>query len=286
MGAEGEQLDVSPDSGIQNDTPAIEADLSGAEGLLDDAGEHLESETQDELDEIEHEGAKYKIPKQLKDAFLRQADYTQKTQQVAEQRRAIEADREQFANIQKAQNQYLQEIAGVTAIDQRLQEFQQVNWQELMDKDPVQAMKLDRAMRDLQAQKQNLVGQIQQKRNQALNEQQTTFAKRVQEGEAMLARDIKGWSPELKGKLATYGKSLGFSDTEIAQIADPRSVKLLHRAFMYDQLVQKQQKKPEPVEAEVVTKVGASSGAVKKSPSQMTDKEFAAWRKTQIRARH
>src|SRR5262245_52574677 len=43
----------------------------------------------EESEEIEHDGRKYLVPKALRPLLLMQADYTRKTQEVAEQRRAV-----------------------------------------------------------------------------------------------------------------------------------------------------------------------------------------------------
>jgi hypothetical protein len=57
-------------------------------------GSDEESEAIDPAEEeIEHEGRKYLVPKALKPLLLMQADYTRKTQEVAEQRRAVMAER-------------------------------------------------------------------------------------------------------------------------------------------------------------------------------------------------
>src|SRR5262249_26454182 len=50
-----------------------------------DAADHVDIDWED--------GQKYRVPKALRDGFLRQADYTRKTQDVASQRRQVEADR-------------------------------------------------------------------------------------------------------------------------------------------------------------------------------------------------
>src|SRR6185437_2626655 len=47
--------------------------------------------------EIEWGGEKFTIPIKLKDAFLKNEDYTQKTQELAEQRRILEQNRESIA---------------------------------------------------------------------------------------------------------------------------------------------------------------------------------------------
>ncbi len=76
-------------------------------------------------------------------------DYTQKTQQVAEQRKELEA----YAESIKAQEQAFQEqmqlnnvliedVAKITALDQQLNQYANVNWQQLSDNDFVEAQKL------------------------------------------------------------------------------------------------------------------------------------------------
>jgi hypothetical protein len=52
----------------------------------------------DDFEEIEYgEGQKYAVPKALKGAFLMQADYTRKTQELAEQRRTFAREQQEAA---------------------------------------------------------------------------------------------------------------------------------------------------------------------------------------------
>src|SRR5687767_11611432 len=46
--------------------------------------------TQEELDELEWDGKKFTAPKGAKDGFLMHADYTKKTQEVAQTRKELE----------------------------------------------------------------------------------------------------------------------------------------------------------------------------------------------------
>jgi hypothetical protein len=60
----------------------------------------------------------------------------------------------------------------------------------------------------------------------------------------------------------------------------PAVAKLLHKAELYDKLLAKQAPKPQAApEAKPALRVG-SNAAVKKDPTKMTDKEFAAYRKS------
>src|SRR5216683_4865345 len=50
--------------------------------------------TESDLAELEWDGAKYQVPMKLKDAFMRNEDYTRKTQELAEQRKSVDQLRE------------------------------------------------------------------------------------------------------------------------------------------------------------------------------------------------
>ena len=264
---------TSPDDPIE--TPDSETSL-------------LEATPEDDDEEIDHDGEKYKVPKKLKDAFLRQADYTQKTQAVAEQRREVEARQQQVMAQAQAQQQNLAEYAEAYSLDSQLKQYATIDWNALIDSDPVQAMKLDRQMKELQQRRDAIVQTVTQKQQQATFEAQRETAKRIAEGQAALSREIKGWSPEVARELASFGKEMGFAPEELNNINDPRAVKLLHQAWQFQQLIKKQttaKAAPAPQE-KPVTRISASAGTATKDPSKMTDAEFAAMRRRQIAQRH
>lgn len=260
-----------------------------------EAGDQLDAEgnpvvtdqAESDEEEIDYDGEKFKVPKKLQEAFLRQQDYTQKTQAVAEQRKALEAQAEQIKQQEQAQRQNIAEYAEAYALDAQLKQYAALDWQQLIDSDPQQAMKLDRQMRELQQRRDAVVASVTQKQQQqALLAQQET-AKRLQEGRAVLEREIKGWSPEVAKELKAFGKEVGFKDEELDGISDPRAVKLLYQAYQFNQLMKKQatpKEKPKPQE-KPVTRITATKGTATKDPSQMTDAEFAAFRKRQIAQR-
>jgi hypothetical protein len=260
---------------------------SPEDGLLDASTEPETENEDDDGEEIDYDGEKYKIPKVLKDAFLRQQDYTQKTQLVAEQRREIEVQAQQVQHQAELQRQHVAEYAEAYTLDAQLKQYQQIDWQNLIDTDPVQAMKLDRQMRELQQRRDDVVASVTQKQNQQAIQTQQETAKRMNEGRALLEREIKGWSPEVAKELTAYGQTIGFTKEELAQVNNPRAVMLLHKAWQFDQLMKKQatpKAKPETQE-KPITRITASKGTAVKSPSQMTDKEFAQWRQKQIKNR-
>lgn len=201
-----------------------------------------ETEPEPDLVEVEIEGERYQVPEALKDKIMLQADYTRKTQEVAEQRKQVEAEREQLKQLAEVQQSNLQEYANLMALDSQLQKFQQVDWNALYDQDPAEFVRLKETYRDLQDTRSGLANNIVAKQQQQMQEQQANYAKIVEQGRATLAKEIPNWNPTLAKEIADYGiKKLGFNEQEVSSVIDPRVVKMLHKAYLYDQL---QAKKP------------------------------------------
>ena len=203
----------------------------------------------DDSEEIDHEGEKYKVPKKLKDAFLRQADYTVKTQDLAKQ-------------------------------------FQKLDWNALTDADPVQALKLDRQMRELQQQRAQQVDGLQQSQARQAFESQQAIARRHEEARVELSKEIPGFgTPEVQKQLIEVGKAAGYKQEELANVLDPRAIKLLHKAHLYDQLVSKAKASAPASEAiKPITRVAGANAATQKSigDASLSDAEYNRMRREYI----
>lgn len=267
--------------------PATDSTVEDLPEVDDEVVSTDEPEVQVESDdeEIDYEGEKYKVPKKLKDAFLRQADYTVKTQTIAEERRAFEAAQQEFVQRQQFQSQHIERIAEVKAIDHRLEQFSKLDWNALTDADPVQAMKLDREMRALQQQRGQHVAAITQAQEQAALQTSQATARSLAEAHATLAREITGYgTPEVMKALKATAKEIGFRDEELANVNDPRAVKLLYEASQYRKLMAKAKTAEKP-DVKPITRIAGATATAEKSPSAMTDAEFSKWRQRQIAQR-
>lgn len=239
--------------------------------------------------EIEIDGKVYEIPEELKDGYLRQSDYTKKTQEIAEGRKAFETEREAFSRQQQEiqqrvqlQQQNLQGYAHLAALDAQIQQYQNVDWASLIDNDPVEAQKLQWQFNQLKEQRNGIAHQISNTEQQAAQQHQQALAKVVAEGRATLEREISGWSEDTVKQLRDYGQAQGFQAEELAQVYDPRQVKVLHKAYLYDQMMQKAQAKPEKVETTPTRKVSAGRTSTK-DPEKMSTEEWLNWRNKQLR---
>lgn len=276
--------DISMEEGSGEDQEN-EGGEAGEQQFDEDGNPILELPEDDGTEEVDYEGKKFKVAKEIKDALLRHADYTKKTQEVAEERRQVEAMRAQARENAVLQQEVLVEVAKVVSIDQRLAQFSNVDWNRFIDEDPIGAAKADREFRELQAHKAHIINEITQKEHaQNLKREQET-AKSVQENMAVLERDIKGWSPQLQQELKAYALETGLTQEEIANIKSAAQVKALHRAYLYDQLVKKQQasqkSKPAPQSAPV-TRIAAKQAGSNKDPDKMSSAEWLKWRNSQV----
>lgn len=268
-----------------NSIPDEVLEEAEVEQEVEDSNDEPESgEEVDDSEEVEHEGKKYRIPKELKSALMMQSDYTRKTQEVANERRQIEQHAQRIEQEAQAHREDIVDYAKYVAVEDRLQQFGQVNWTQLSDDDPVTAQKLWIEYTQLKDTRNQLGSNLSYRQQQRDFEKQQKSAKHLEEGRAVLAREIKDWSPQLASALADFARSDGWSESEITNITAAQ-VKSLHRSYVGSQILKKQAPKQAPTPAMPVTKVGGTA-SVKKSPSSMTDKEFAAWRHSQIKNRN
>lgn len=265
----GDIQDEPPvDQEVQEEPQEVEEELEeevGEEEVVtedsEDETEEEELETDDEVDEEESdeeqpvESVKLKvngeeIEKPLDEvvALAQQGlDYTKKTQEVAEKRKELETlenqirmQEQQLQEQSMLNSELIQDVAKITALDQQLSEYQDVNWEQLSDSDFVTAQKKFFTFNQLQQQRSNLVSQFESKRQEALNKQQQAVADKVAKGREVLAKEIPNWSQETTQEIISTGREdYGFTDAELNAIVDPRHVRVLHDAMQWRKLKSK-----------------------------------------------
>jgi hypothetical protein len=197
--------------------------------------EALEGQSEEELEEIEEDGKKAKVPAWLKPKLMMQADYTKKTQEVAEQRKAHEAAVQSFSQRQQAFHEDAQQYAGLMALDQAIRQYEQQIPQLRQQGHNEHANRLWMELQEMR----NAAGQIsvglQQKQQQRSAEAEREYANRLKERDTALSRDISGFTPALMSKIQDYAISDGYTSQEAQSLVDPRYVKTLNKARMWDE---------------------------------------------------
>jgi hypothetical protein len=232
----GALLEVEDEQEVIEDEDAQPEAPQGEEGEPKETEESAEPAAEDaanEAEEIEYEGRAYKVPRELKDAFLRQADYTRKTQEVAETRKAVE-DRQQFLEAKETLlNHAYQEATELRAIQMQLEQFDSLDWSRLAEADMQQAYKLDLQRQELRKQLQAKEQSVQQKVQQIQQAMDMHKQRQMELGRAELQRRVGSLRPEDAQATWKQGISLGFTEQELGSIADARVMHALYLASKY-----------------------------------------------------
>ena len=198
---------------------APEEDNAEAEEETEAQAEEESAEATDEVEEVEFEGKQYKVPKELKPALLRQADYTKKTQELAEYRKQV-ADQVDYLTAQKQLlSTASQEFADLRAAELELAKFGQVNWQELANADPGRAIALskqhDNITRFVEAKRAKLAEMSQHA--QKITKEHQSF--QWQQAVEATKRAVGKVSPEVDAKALQMVQE-AFPNGDIAKLAD------------------------------------------------------------------
>lgn len=214
-----------------------------------------EYEGSDESSEeaVEHEEAQEELPKyrvkangeelevsldELLNGYSRTADYQKKTQSLAEQRKAVEAERVKIEEAAKVRDTYAQRLQ---VIEQLLSTEDTENLAELKETDPI-AYAIKVAER---SEKEKQLATVKQERMRVQNEQsqqqQQLLQRHVQTEQEKLKTLIPEFKDEAKAEvirkdIRSYAKSIGFSDQELSQVYDSRAVQTLYKAMMFEKL--------------------------------------------------
>lgn len=263
-------------------TPPDQNDAS-AEDLLDQQAPAADDEEEDEVDGVKLRGKKDAIEK-VKAERLMQADYTRKTQEVAEARRTLEAREAELQKAAQADKEERQLYGRREAIVARLGQFQNVNWQAWADSDPAAASKAHMEFTQLQAHYGQLEGLLTQRERQKQLDAEQTSAKRANDAEAVVAREIKDWGPQKLQQFVDYGKKSGLEPESVRQllVQFPQAAKFLDKALAHDKLLAQRLQKPAATPANPVTRVGGGAAATTKPLSETSDEEFIRRRREYI----
>lgn len=221
---------------LDDETPEAVEPESGEE-LTEEVAEDQSSEeaTAEEGDdeEVEFEGKAYKVPKEIKEALLRQSDYTQKTQAVAEQRRTLEEKAQLLQQREQLMGTAFEKAVELREVQNRLSQLEKIDWQSLADSDPAQATKLNLAYQQLQREAQQKHSELTQTQAQQeqLNAQQ--LQQTLAEAQKELRTRLPNFTPEVAEKIKSTAREYGLTDQELASVIDPRHVHILHDAMKW-----------------------------------------------------
>lgn len=230
----------------EQESDEIEEGESEEEEL--EASEELDSDDEDEEQEseptyrIKMAGEEREITQRELIKLAQQgADYTKKSQQVSEQRKALETEAAAINEAKQLRNEYAQRLQAMQQMLQAQQPEDDLDY--LQENDPIgYAVKVaDMTRREKQMQA------IEYERQRIAQQQQAEMSEHQRRHVAAEANKVTELIPEysdakkgaaLRQELRAYAKSIGYTDEEIGAVYDARTVKALYDAMQYQKLVE------------------------------------------------
>ena len=256
-----EQVPAQPDATPEGEAPAgPNTQTEGDDAPTEDARRVAEIPL-DQLEAIEldvtvkgEDGkdiAEKQSIKALREGYMRQKDYQRKTAEVARQRDAVGEQVRQAVESERTGYQTQLQQMQALLIETVAPELKDVNWNDLAANNAFEYVRLRnradqiaQALSKVQASQKELTEK--QTKEQAAS--RDTLAAKAREE---LQRDIPSWNDGLYQTLMKSGESYGFKPEEVATWVDARAIKLLHKAYQFDQL-QAEKSAPSP-DKKVVT---------------------------------
>ena len=270
MGSEEGSEQEQPEP--QSESNDSEAESEEVEAQADDESEVEQDEGEDEQEEppkyrVKAAGEEKEVTlDELIKSYQLGTDYTKKSQAVAEERKAVEAERQRIEEAKYLRDQYAERLQVIEQMLNQQPETENLDY--LKETDPIgYAVKVAELS---QREKQLAQVRAEQARiaEQQQREQQEQLGQVVQAESRKLAEVIPEYADPQKGEalrreLREFGLKAGFSDQELANVYDSRAVLTLYKAMQYDKL---QSAKPS-----ITKKVNEAPKVIKSGVSQPRD---------------
>lgn len=265
--------------GFKEEAPPAEAEAAPVEQEAEaEAAPEAEAEAPTDGEfEYELDGAKYVLPKTLEKAVMQQKDYTQKTQELAEQRRLIEA-RDAQIRLSMLDQSFSQEVAmerqQISMFDAALESAKTTDWAK-MSTDEIIRYKLQ--IDQWKEHRDALQKQIDLKRGEFDNKVKAEIDQYREKAMDTLKKSIPNWSDDMAKQVRSHALQDGYTEAEVNALNDPRIIRSLWKAAQYDQMKAKASSAVKQVKDQ----------PVKPTPSRPMDaktKDYLNFRKTMQKA--
>ena len=226
----------------------LEANDSDAESDEPEYSDESEVEQEDGEDESE-EPQRYRVKAAGEDrevtldelikSYQLGTDYTKKSQAVAEERKAVESERHAVQEAKAMRDQYAQRLELIEQMINQPQQAEDLDY--LKETDPIgYAVKVaelsqrEKQLAQVRAERDRISQQQEYDKQQQMRQMVAAESEKLVAAIPEFADPSKGES--IRKDIRTYGKQMGFSDEELANVFDSRAVLTLFKAMQYDKL--------------------------------------------------
>ncbi|MBR2818216.1 MAG: hypothetical protein IKE60_26375 [Reyranella sp.] len=264
----------SEDTGSSDETQS-EADHAETVEQESEADEDTEDteESESGLVTVVVDGKSEQLPlSEVAAGYQRGADYTRKTQALAEERKEFESVRNAFVSEAQAvleKGAYYRSV--IPQLEEAIRQLQphRPDFEELLQNDPTEYVRQRHIWETID--RQQAAAQAESERLQAVEhaEQMKHHQSYLADSANKLRQSIPSWSNEELGRqelnqMKEYARALGYSDQEINLASDHRALLAIYKAMKYDAL-QKSAKTLKPVKASATLPAGSPQRSIKQS---------------------
>lgn len=195
------------------------------------------AESDSDLAEIDWEGTQVRVPKALKDAFMRNDDYTRKTQELSSQRQALEQVRS-IAEMGKLESAFASSVSAeqqqIAVIDAYLKQANNVNWSE-MSTDQMFRHRVE--LDNIKEQRATLANSVADKRAKFQEDVKSRITDLRSKSRELASKSIEGFSEQTEKDMRAFASSQGLAEPEIDNVLlDPRSFQIIWKAMQFDKV--------------------------------------------------
>jgi hypothetical protein len=275
---------VAAEAETTSPEPVEAAEVDGIEKEAEQSEDDTEAEQPPEEIEFDFGGNKFKVPKgSIPDEIADQldkftkgtwSDYTRKSQEVAEVRKAVEARAVAVAKLESINGEVLNAYSKGLQIKAEIEQLRGIDVNALWQSDPDQARRVSDLMAQKSAEFNATVNKVAQLETGLTQAQEAEAARRAQEGEAVLDRRIKGFSQRVPEIIDYVAQNYGIDKDHAAKVwrQDPATAEMAYKAMMFDRM-QTAGKKPAHVAPRTAAPVTAmkAKGASPASNLNLSD---------------
>lgn len=281
------------------DQPVVEEAEPEIEAVADEVDSEDEGD-EEGVEEIEFDfgGNKLKvrkdqIPEEIAakvDEFSKGiwSDYTRKSGEIAETRKALEADKQVVEQLKSVNSDMLSAYSEGMSVRRELEQLQAIDLNSMWQSEPDRARRISDAIAQKQAQFQSAVSKVDQLERQSHQDQQADVSRRAEAGRQAVMKAVPNFDEKA---LVEYAVKSGIEPESAKNWAvNPQVAILAHKAMLYDKMTAAASKPKQSAQAAPVVPVpnkGTAKGKpdLVKDADKMSADEWLKQRNAQIKQR-
>jgi len=239
-----DKIDALFDEPEVAEEPTEEVEEEVSEEVEEETEEATE-ETEEKVEEapktveLERDGKLYDVPVELQEAFMREGDYTQKTQEVASQRKELEI-RQGNLSVVDSQYQFAMnvqdEVLKVHQLDTQIDQARTYMRENIEGMTHTDLEKIRMAIDETKLERDTIVNSVRTKNTEFQQARKQSLKELADKSTEVLRQKVPGWGDSHELKIKDYALSLGIPEQTYNTVIDPVEKLILHKAMQFDAL--------------------------------------------------